>query len=502
MSEETKPSTDEMPEPAAEPRETTPDATPDDPAVEETAPARAAAADEGETPSADATVDDATVDDATVDDASAADATPADAAPADATPAEAASGEEKPAEAEGEAKAPPNPALYRALRARRPIKGKVEKVIKGGYEIKVPRVRGFCPASQIDVDRVGDPESLVGKTLEFRVIQIRSGGKDVVLSRRALLEASRVEEAKAVRATLIEGAVMQGRVAGIAEFGAFVDLGAGVRGLVHLSELSHARVAKAADAVKEGDTVRVKVLKIDDKRNRISLSMRQAEADPWDGAAEKYAPEGEVRGVVRRHADFGAFVELEPGVEALAPASEFPPSRLGWQTEAPVGEERAWRVISVQPKRRRIALRPADVDAPELKLEPGAELAGRVQKVESFGVFVWLGPGTVGLMPNVLTGAPRGADMQARFPVGEPVEVTLVDIEDGGRKLRLAKKGVDPKAPPGRPRQDGPQRTDDPAFRPRRPQRIEGPPVSDGVKGSFGTSLADKLKAALDGDKR
>ena len=129
---------------------------------------------------------------------------------------------------------PRDPAVARAFRAGLPVDGKVEKVIKGGYEIQVGRCRGFCPHSQIDLHRVDTPEEHVGKTYKFKILQMRHGGDDVVVSRRALLEADRVEEAKAVRATLIEGTIMQGRVARLADFGAFVDLGAGVTGLVHV----------------------------------------------------------------------------------------------------------------------------------------------------------------------------------------------------------------------------------------------------------------------------
>lgn len=382
--------------------------------------------------------------------------------------------------------------LYRALRSRRPVAGRVESVIKGGYEIRVGKVRGFCPHSQIDLHRVDTPEMHVGKTLMFRVTQVRRGGEDVVLSRRAVLEDERREEAAAVRATLIEGAVMQGRVAGLAEFGAFVDLGAGVMGLVHVSEVSHARVARVEDALSEGDAVQVKILKIHPEGRKISLSVRQAAADPWDGVETRFAPGSVHAGVVRRLAAFGAFVELAPGVEALAPASEFAPDAEGWSHGLEVGQTRDWLVLSVDPAQRRISIVPPveghDVSATDA-LQIGATVAGRVQRVEDFGVFVWLAPGRVGLMPQAWTGVARG-EVRRRFPVGQSVEVEVREVGDDRRRLRLSLKGAFPK--PDRaerqPRREA--KRVEPPPPPRKPE-----PGPEAV--SFGTSLGDKLRAAL-----
>ncbi len=380
--------------------------------------------------------------------------------------------------------------LYRALRSGRPLEGTVERVIKGGYEIKLGKIRGFCPHSQLDLHRVDRPEGHVGRSYYFRVTQVRRGGEDVVVSRRAVLEEERADEASAVRATLLEGAVMQGRVAGMADFGAFVDLGAGVMGLVHVSELSHSRVARVRDAVKEGDQVRVKILKLHAGGKKISLSIRQAEHDPWGDVAAKFRPGQTHPGVVRRITQFGAFVELEPGVEALAPASEFPPSPQGWKEGLEVGRLLDWLVLSVDGRHRRISLTTPvhGFDAEKMRpLEIGAMLSGRVQRVEDYGVFVWLGPGRVGLMPNALSGAPRGTDMRKRFRPGEEIEVEVRELEDDGRRIRLAKKGVSDVAerPPRRQRKPA---ADAPA--PRRPPTSPEPT-------SFGTSLADKLREAL-----
>jgi small subunit ribosomal protein S1 len=383
---------------------------------------------------------------------------------------------------------PRHPSLIRAYRSGRPVEGTITKVIKGGYEVKIGRARGFCPHSQVDLHREDDPDSQIGKSYLFRIMQIRRGGEDVVLSRRAMLEADRADEAKAVRATLIEGSVMLGRVAGTAPFGAFVDLGAGVLGLSHISELSHNRVRTVEEAVKVGDSVRVKILKLNEKSGKISLSIRQAEKDPWADVANRFRVGQVYPGTVTRIADFGAFVELEPGLEALAPASEFPPAENGWNAGLEVGSSRDWCVLSTDAKGRRASVTlPGDATLPLPPLEVESEHAGTVQRVENYGVFVWLGPGRVGLMPRVMTGAPEGADLGRLFKIGAGVEVRVVEITEGGRRIRLIKKGVSGK--PERRARPEPRRAE-------RAERAERPKVEEPAE-PFGTSLADKLRAAL-----
>ena len=397
-------------------------------------------------------------------------------------------------------------ALYRALRSARDVDGTVEQVIRGGYQVRIGGVRGFCPHSQIDVHRENEPERHVGKTYRFRITQVRHGGADVVASRRVVLLAERLEEAKAVRATLLEGAITSGRVAGTAEFGAFVDLGAGVMGLVHVSELAHHRVARVEDVVHVGDVVNVKVLKLHEDGRRISLSVREALEDPWKTIAERFRPGSVYPGTVRRIADFGAFVELEAGIEALAPSSEFPPTRGGWRADLAVDKSADWLVLGVDSEHRRITLTfPAEglgleSPAPEV----GTTLKGRVQRIEAFGVFVWLGPGRSGLMPSALSGVPRGTDLVRRFTIGDEIDVEVVEVDPDGRRIRLARKGARMEEQAPRPPRPAPQARAKAA--PREPRREPSAPRDQAPEqrpaqslGSvtFGTSLGDKLRAAL-----
>ncbi len=457
-------------------------------------------------PVEEAVLDTAPVDnsspEATAAEAKAADGNDAKPTEADAAGAKKDAGDGKEAKKDSRPRPVANAAtLYRAFRSKRAIEGRVEGVIKGGFEIKIGPARGFCPQSQIDVDRVTAPESYVGKSLHFQIVQVRRGGADVVVSRRLVMEEERSEEAKAVRATLIEGSVMLGKVTGMAAFGVFVDLGAGVSGLVHVSEVSHTRIKQASDVLKVGDPVTVKVLKLDDKRGRISLSIRGAQEDPWASASKNYEVGQTYKGTVRRQTDFGVFVELAAGVEALAPASELPPAKGGWRDVLTVGSEHEWLVLSVDPKRHRISLT-VPVEGASMEdaagIEAGAKVKARVQRIERFGVFLWLGPGRVGLMPNELSGSPRGADLSRRYPVGEEIEVEVVEVGEDGHRIRLAAPGAkearaaDRAAAPGR----GPRKPRAEGGRGPRRKAPAGPTASDDPAG-FGQSLAEKLRAAL-----
>jgi small subunit ribosomal protein S1 len=431
----------------------------------------------------------------------------ADGAPPPDTPAPdpeaAAAADGKPEAKPKAASKPRDPAVIRAFRAGTPIDGTVEKVIKGGYEVRVGRSRGFCPHSQLDVHRVDNPEEHVGKTYAFRILQLRRGGDDVVVSRRALLEAEHSEEMKAVRATLIEGAVMTGRVTRIADFGAFVDLGAGVTGLAHLSELAHGRVVRASDVVAVGDRVPVKITKLDEATGKVSLSIKQAITDPWESVPQLFDVGKAYPGKVKRFAEFGAFVELRRGIEALAPAREFPPAETDWRDGLEVDATRDWVVIATDAARRRITIIPA-FDGWEgligVKIEPGAKLKGRIAKAEVFGVFVWLGPGQVGMIPRVWSGAANGPGFERRFPAGAEIAVEVVDVQEGGKRIRLAVEGVDREAAEAAQafRREAPAR---PRREPRpngpRPRDEAPPPHASGAQGAFGSHLGEALKAAL-----
>ena len=214
--------------------------------------------------------------------------------------------------------------LEDAFRAGLPIEGKVEAQVKGGFTVSVAKQRAFCPQSQIDTARDTDPASHLGRVYAFRIIEYREEGRKFVVSRRALLEDEQKKRAEDVRRTLAVDAVVTGRIVSVRDFGAFVDLGAGVQGLLHVSEMGWSRVGDPTLLFKPGDEITVKILRIDakDGESKIALGLRQLIDDPWLAVGQKYPAGQVVHGRVDRVADFGVFVELEPGITGLVPASE------------------------------------------------------------------------------------------------------------------------------------------------------------------------------------
>jgi len=247
--------------------------------------------------------------------------------------------------------------LEDAFRTGLPVEGKVEKEVKGGYEVRIARQRGFCPFSQIDIVRT-EPSAHLGKVYAFRIIEYKEGGRNLVLSRRALLEEEQRASAAEVRRSVVAGAVLTGRVVSVREFGAFVDLGGGVQGLLHVSEMGWSRVSDPSALFKPGDEITVKVLRVDADGEKISLGLKQLVEDPWSRVHEKYAVGQVQMGRVTRVAEFGAFVALEPGVEALAHASTFSPTGRSdaWFREVTPGMTAAFEILSIDLEKMRIGV--------------------------------------------------------------------------------------------------------------------------------------------------
>jgi small subunit ribosomal protein S1 len=370
------------------------------------------------------------------------------------------------------------------------VEGKVVQEVKGGYEVRVARERAFCPFSQIDVVRTADPAAHLGQVYAFRVIEYKDGGKDIILSRRKLLEERERAEAEEVRKSIVPGAVLSGRVTSVLDFGAFVDLGGGIQGLLHVSEMSWSRVTSANAIVAPGDRINVKVLRVDEATGKISLGSKQLQDDPWIAAANAFAAGQVHTGRVTRHADFGAFVELAPGVEGLAHASTFAPTgqARGWTTAAPVGMSGQFEIVSIDLAQKRIGLAlvqgseigdrgsgAADTNAPRETIVPGAIVTGKIERHEKFGVFVFLAPGRSGLMPLAESGLDRDADMLKAFPIGSEIEVAVLDVD--GRRIRVSKKAV--------------------AEQREQAELREYEARQDSSRSSSAGSLADKLREAL-----
>jgi small subunit ribosomal protein S1 len=356
-------------------------------------------------------------------------------------------------------------ALNEAYQSGLPVEGRVEKAIKGGYEVRIAGQRAFCPISQIDTHFTEDPSIHEGHVYNFRVIEYKREGKDLVLSRRALLKEEEQERAEEVRRLVVPDAVLPGRVVSVVDYGAFIDLGGGVQGLLHVSEMGWSRVLDPAKVVQPGDEITVKVLRVEEDKARISLGLKQLQADPWS-TVEQTCQVGQVMlGHVSRVAEFGAFVELEPGIEGLAHLSTFPPTGKtdGWKALAPPGAQVAVEILSIDLERKRISVAVAEegsvraqnahaaesAEGPtavkaggRMEITPGIRIMGKVQRHESYGVFVFLKAGSTGLIPLEETGVEKDNDLKKVFPIGDDVEVMVLEVDDSGHRIRLSRKAI------------------------------------------------------------
>jgi small subunit ribosomal protein S1 len=339
--------------------------------------------------------------------------------------------------------------LEDAFNAGLAVEGKVVQAVKGGYEVRLARERAFCPISQIDIVRTTDPAAHEGQVYTFRIIEFKDGGKDIVVSRRKYVEEQQRATEAEVRKSIVPGAVLTGRIASVVEFGAFVDLGGGIQGLLHVSEMSWSRGGNPNELVAPGDQITVKVLRVDEATQKISLGLKQLQGDPWATVAATYEV-GQVRtGRVTRVADFGAFVELEPGIEGLAHASTFAPTGRsgGWAKSVTVGSTGAFEILSIDTAQKRIGIALVDEGSSRAAsargaLAPGSIVTGKVERHEKFGVLVFLSPGRTGLLPFAETGVDRDADMLKAFPLGSDVEVAVLEVDPTGRRIRLSRKAV------------------------------------------------------------
>ena len=264
--------------------------------------------------------------------------------------------------------------LEDAFQSGMAVEGKVVQPVKGGYEVRIARERAFCPLSQIDIARTADPAVHAGQVYAFKVIEYKNGGKDVVVSRRKLLEEQQQASAAEIRRSIVPGAVLSGRVASVLDFGAFVDLGGNVQGLLHVSEMGWSRTTSPHEIVAPGDQITVKVLRVDEATDKISLGLKQLQDDPWSTVAASYAVGQRRPGRVTRVADFGAFVELEPGIEGLAHASTFAPASGGWsKSSVPAGMTGTFQIMSVDTAQRRIGLALVDEGAADTAPTEGSD---------------------------------------------------------------------------------------------------------------------------------
>lgn len=388
--------------------------------------------------------------------------------------------------------------LETAYQARIPVDGRIIGVNKGGLEVTVAGQRAFCPKSQVDTGFVEDLALMVGETMRF-VITRFDGGRDIVLSRRALLETENADRAETTKKQIVEGAILRGRVRNVREFGAFIDLG-GIDGLVHVSEISWERVSDPREVLKVGDEVQVRVLKADWEAGRISLSIKAALEDPWAGTVDRFREGETYPGKVMRLTEYGAFVELAPGLDGLVHVSELSWKRVRHPSEVVnAGDAVSVRVLGIDRARKRVSLSMKQVGGDPWESVPGrfptgAVVEGTIEKTEGFGVFVTLAPGITGLIPLSETNTERGTDLRRVFQPGKTISAKVLTVSPGDRRLTLSLKAL---------REDG-ERRDMEEY--RRSQRSEerGPEstgAGGGAGGGFGT-FGDLLKKGGESRKK
>ncbi|MEM1030441.1 MAG: 30S ribosomal protein S1 [Myxococcota bacterium] len=328
------------------------------------------------------------------------------------------------------------------------IEGTISQRVKGGLSVSIKGgVKAFLPGSQVDLRPIRNLDRLIGQTLEFKVIKFNKKRGNIVLSRRVLLEKERDELKQKTLETLQEGMTVEGTIKNITEYGAFVDLG-GIDGLLHITDMSWGRVNHPSEVFNVGDKVEVKVLKYNPETERVSLGLKQTQEDPWNHAAEAYPQGKKVNGKVMSITDYGAFVEIEPGVEGLIHVSEMSwtkkikhPSKL-----LEVGQEVDCQVLEVDATNKRISLglKQLEPDPWELftdKYHPGDKVEGKIRSITDYGVFVGIEEGVDGMVHKTdLSWSVRlnnPADMYAK---GTTLSAIILSINHDEKKVSLGVK--------------------------------------------------------------
>lgn len=336
--------------------------------------------------------------------------------------------------------------LIDAFERQLPVEGRVEKEISGGYEVTVAGKRAFCPFSQINLFRQEGAE-YVGHTFNFLISEYGEDerGQNVIVSRRALLEKEREAQRQELVEDLYVGMIATGTVTRIMEFGVFVDLG-GAEGLIPLKEIAWTRDVKPEDVVKPGDKVDVLIKELDWDRDRISLSLRGAQGDPWNDAVARFQQGTTFVGKITKLERFGAFAELIPGVEGLIPISKLGHGRRLMSAREAVseGQELLLKVESVDLEKRRFSLSPVDERVQTLQpgeLAEGAKVEGIVESIQPFGLFVRLSEDKTGLLHISETEIPKGgnpvAKLERQFPPSSKIEVVVKSVEGDRISLTL-----------------------------------------------------------------
>jgi len=335
-----------------------------------------------------------------------------------------------------------------AFEAELPVSGKVVKEVKGGFEVNVGKIRCFCPFSQIDLRGYRDTVVYIGETFPFKVLEFHEDDRNVILSRRALLEKEQEAKVEALKKQLSVGMDVPAKVRSIQPFGVFVDLG-GVDGLIPVSEIGWGKIDNVQEVLQPGSEITVKIIALDWEKERLTLSLKALQPDPFLRAAERYPVDSLVRGTIVRLAPFGVFVNLEPGIDGLIHISKLGAGRRIKHPKevVAVGQIVEAYVQEVDAGNRRISLSMEQKGEPESIVFPetGELLNGTVEKVLTSGVLVKLPGGAIGFIPNSEMGTPRGTNHSKMFPIGTPLQVMVAEIDQERGRITLSRSGIEEK---------------------------------------------------------
>ena len=340
--------------------------------------------------------------------------------------------------------------LESSMEAGEIVTGRISGKVKGGFTVDIRDVRAFLPGSLVDVRPVRDPGYLEGKELEFKIIKLDRKRNNVVVSRRAVVESENSAEREQLLERLQEGAIVTGVVKNLTDYGAFVDLG-GIDGLLHITDMAWKRVRHPSEVVNVGDELEVRVLKFDRERNRVSLGLKQLGEDPWDNIARRYPANSRVFGKVSNVTDYGAFVEIEPGVEGLVHVSE-----MDWTNKnvnpskvVQLGDEVEVMVLDVDAERRRISLgikqcvsNPWEAFAAMFK--KGDKVSGQIKSITDFGIFIGLDGGIDGLVHlSDISWNTTGEDIVRNFKKGDNLEAVVLAVDPERERISLGVKQLE-----------------------------------------------------------
>jgi small subunit ribosomal protein S1 len=343
--------------------------------------------------------------------------------------------------------------LEKAYREGTPVKGRIIERVKGGLRVDVDGVAAFLPGSQVDSRPVRNLESLRNQEIEAKVIKLNRKRSNVVLSRKAILDEQNESKKGSTLNNLEEGIIVEGQIKNLTDYGAFVDLG-GIDGLLHVTDMSWGRLQNPAEMFKVGENVQVKVLKFDKDRERVSLGFKQLLPDPWESVEERFIIGTRVRGTIASVTDYGAFVELEPGVEGLVHVSEMSWSK---RTKHPsklvnVGDAVEAEVLGVDPRARRISLGMKQVqtnpwDTLRERYQIGSRVRGRVRNLTDFGAFIEIEEGIDGLVHvSDISWNKRIKHPGEVLKKGQEIEAVITNIDADNRRLSLSIKDTEQSA--------------------------------------------------------